>query len=92
MKISKDANSYIAATSEDVGRQLITGRRLTGYCNLLKLSELTPTEIEKTRSAGMMLFDRSEQVADYLEKGERFNFQTLLVSLRDAEQRLNLGS
>lgn len=92
MKVSNtpEANPYIAVLSEEIGNQFISGRHLEGHCYLLAQTKLTPAEKENVKKAGLLLFERPKQVAEYLEKGENFNFSTLRMSQPDAEQRFHL--
>ena len=93
MKVSNtpEANPYIAVVSEEIGNQLISGRHLEGHCYLLAQSKLTSEETRNVKKARLLLFERPEQVAEYLEKGENFDFSTLTMSQHDAEQRFQLG-
>jgi hypothetical protein len=93
MKVSNapETNPYIAVVSKKIGEELISGRRLEGHCHLLPQTKLTLAEREKIQKAGLLLFERIEQVAEYLEKGENFDFSTLTISHHDADQRNPLG-
>ena len=90
IKISKngEGDPVLAFASEDLGRQLIAGRRLNGEVTLLPLSKLSSDQAQESKRRNVLLFEKSEQVARYLEQGEKFDFGQLLVSFEDATRML----
>ena len=83
-----ERNPLIAFVSEELGRQLIAGRRMNGEVSLLPLSKLSSEQAQKLMRQNVLLFENSEQVARYLEQGEKFDFERLVVSFEDATRIL----
>jgi len=73
------SDPVMAFTSEGLGNQLITGNRLEAYCSLLALSDMTPSQIHALKNQNVLLFAQSEQVAQYLQNREKFNFSSCIL-------------
>ena len=86
IKISNDGegNPLLAFVSEDLGRQLIAGRELNGEVGLLPFSKLSSDQAQESKTRNVLLFEKSEQIALYLEQGEKFDYGQLVVSFEDA--------
>jgi hypothetical protein len=78
----------VAFASEELGRQLIAGRQLNGHVSLLPFSKLATDEAQNAKKRSILLFERPEQVAGYLDEGHQFNFLQLMVSFKDAVHKL----
>ena len=74
-----DGNPYIAFSSIILGEQMIHGRNLGDYFTLINKNALTNEETEKIENNGALLFEQSEQVAEYLLKNENFDFSSITV-------------
>ena len=78
----------VAFASEELGRQLIAGRPVNGHVSLLPFSKLATDEAKNAKKRSILLFERPEQIAGYLEEGPQFNFLQLMVSFKDAVHKL----
>ena len=94
IKVSDDADSnpVVAFASEELGHQLIVGRKLEKHCALAAFSALSPDCAKDTRARRILFFDRPEHVTRYLEDGEHFDFEKHILAFRDAERRLAAAS
>ena len=61
---------------------------MNGEVSLLPLSKLSSEQAQKLMRQNVLLFENSEQVARYLEQGEKFDFERLVVSFEDATRIL----
>src|SRR5258708_7870401 len=90
MKVSNngEANPLVAFASEDLGRQLIVGCRMSDHVTLVPFSELAPIQAQYSRKQAILFFERSEEVIRYLQRSEKFDFSTLTASFEDASRKL----
>ena len=94
MKVTNEpeANPLVAFSTEELGRQLIAGRKLDDFCTLMRFSELPADQAEKSKKQRVLLFEWPEQIRCYLQDGERFDFAQQILEFSDAERRLETAS